>query len=107
MGWFELFFCVSEKRFVADEYLNIKETFHCESIKQALSVLKKTSFVETGEITDKGELSFYAKDGAKVSFFYKRVPKVGYSLYSVNLTTSVNLSFKSVYKPLNCSYNLS
>jgi hypothetical protein len=77
MGWFELFFCVSEKRFVADEYLNIKETFHCESIKQALSVLKKTSFVETGEITDKGELSFYAKDGAKVSFFIREYPKLG------------------------------
>jgi len=67
--WFETFFCVSDKRFVANEYSNIKEAFHCESIKQALSILKKTSFVETGEITDKGELSFYVKDEAKVSFF--------------------------------------
>ena len=67
--WFETFFCVSDKRFVADEYSNIKDSFHCASIKQALSILKKTSFVESGEITDKGELSFYVKDEAKVSFF--------------------------------------
>ena len=67
--WFETFFCVSEKRLVAEEYSNIAETFHCQSIKNALSKMRKYSFVDTGEITDKGEINYYVKDDAKVSFF--------------------------------------
>ena len=67
--WFETFFCVNDKRLVADEYSTIAGSFHCETIKEALSTVKKHAFVDTGEITDKGELRLYVKNEAKVSFF--------------------------------------
>ena len=67
--WFETFFCVKDKRLIADDFREIDHIFHCESIKESLSKLDKVSFVDSGETTKKGEIGFYFKDEARVSFF--------------------------------------
>jgi hypothetical protein len=67
--WFGNFFCVDDKKRVSENYQDIAKIFCCRDLKEVFSGFNKHSFIDIGQITEKGELSFYFKDDAKVRFY--------------------------------------
>jgi len=67
--WFETFCCVKDKQQVADQYAHIKDTVECHYIRGQLSKHMRATFVDSGETTEKGDLSRYFKEKVKVTFF--------------------------------------
>lgn len=67
--WFELFFCTNKMTDIREEFQEIRQLLHAESLKDNLNQIKKTYFNETDVLKKKGELSFYFKEKAEVNLF--------------------------------------
>lgn len=65
--WFELFFCTRDSRMIEDEFKAIDDLLNYEKLIRNFSAFQRVSYIESDELKQKGELSFYFKDKAKVN----------------------------------------
>ena len=64
--WFELFFCTHKSNMIEDEFKEIDFLLDYDKLISYFSLFQKVSYIESDELKQKGELSFYFKDHAKV-----------------------------------------
>src|SRR6056297_844997 len=64
--WFELFFYTHDKKMIEDEFKYIDELLDYEKLISSFSAFQRVSYIESDELKQKGELSFYFKKQAKV-----------------------------------------
>ena len=65
--WFELFFCTHERQMIEDEFKEIDYLLDYSKIINSFSSFERISYIESDDLKQKGELSFYFKKDAAVT----------------------------------------
>ena len=66
--WFELFFCVDDRRLINEQYRPFSDVLHCPSLQETFSKQIKANFIKSGEVTEKSEFSKFFKETANGIF---------------------------------------